>query len=241
MNYKPGELGYFVGTFEQFCINCVHGGGMNNFVQSKIVAKARKEWIEKNNGKFISQRSGKEVSKGGDLQAGHKNEGKGGGRIEIAEKIFYEIGVKQPNGNYKIDLAIFFNKFYEAHQPLEKHIEFITRKENMEDAKKVKKEIRDFNKTVLNKKTKNNTISEFKKFESWMKNIGLSLSTISSYLTAIRKVLEWEKIDIEQLIWQINKLVMDYDTNGIKETQGKWGHNTVKCALKKIKEFVDNN
>lgn len=63
-------------------------------------------------------------------------------------------------------------------------------------------------------------------------------STIHSYIKAIEKVCQWEKMTWLSLAQSIRKTVKEYDIGGIKEENGNCSHRTVYNALKQYYYFL---
>lgn len=64
-------------------------------------------------------------------------------------------------------------------------------------------------------------------------------STIYNYILGIKHVLKWEAINIVNLANNINKIVKDYDKDGIKASFGDEKHGTVINSLKCFKSYVN--
>ena len=86
------------------------------------------------------------------------------------------------------------------------------------------------------------------KFEEYLENKGYSKltpkglpSTTYDYShNRIPFVLQIEKVDITQLILNIDYYVSIYDFNGTKEHLGNKSHRAVINALKRFEEFCDS-
>ncbi len=64
-------------------------------------------------------------------------------------------------------------------------------------------------------------------------------STVGQYIDAVEKVLEEERISIEEFNRRINEICFLYDIGGAKESIGERGHRTVINALKRYREFIN--
>lgn len=65
-------------------------------------------------------------------------------------------------------------------------------------------------------------------------------STVGQYIDAVEKVLEEERMSIEEFNRRINEICFLYDIGGAKESIGERGHRTVINALKRYREFIDS-
>ena len=65
-----------------------------------------------------------------------------------------------------------------------------------------------------------------------------NLSTVYDYCKRINKVCEEEKCTLDELAFNIDKIVKKYDVGGEKEKSGRTSHNSVINALKRFKEFL---
>lgn len=63
-------------------------------------------------------------------------------------------------------------------------------------------------------------------------------STVGQYIDAVEKVLEEERMSIEEFNRRINEICCLYDIGGAKESIGERGHRTVINALKRYREFI---
>lgn len=64
-------------------------------------------------------------------------------------------------------------------------------------------------------------------------------STVSQYINAIDKVVQWEHLgNWQQLIPRLPILLREYGVRGIKAYLGARGHNTVINALYRFAEFI---
>ena len=67
-------------------------------------------------------------------------------------------------------------------------------------------------------------------------------TTILTYCSSINRVLQNENYESWKNVAQnINKLVVDYDMYGCKSELGQYGHASVINALRRFKEFLDEN
>ena len=64
-------------------------------------------------------------------------------------------------------------------------------------------------------------------------------STVGQYIDAVEKVLEEERMSIEEFNRRINEICCLYDIGGAKESIGERGHRTVINALKRYREFIN--
>lgn len=64
-------------------------------------------------------------------------------------------------------------------------------------------------------------------------------STVGQYIDAVEKVLEEERMSIEEFNRRINEICFLYDIGGAKESIGERGHRTVINALKRYREFIN--
>ncbi len=66
-------------------------------------------------------------------------------------------------------------------------------------------------------------------------------STVYSYIKSIDSVSEWENTDWHGLAENISLYLTQYDEGGTKKELGAKSHNTIICALRCFKEFVQSN
>lgn len=64
-------------------------------------------------------------------------------------------------------------------------------------------------------------------------------STVGQYIDAVEKVLEEERLSVEEFNRRINEICCLYDIGGAKESIGERGHRTVINALKRYREFIN--
>lgn len=64
-------------------------------------------------------------------------------------------------------------------------------------------------------------------------------STVGQYIDAVEKVLEEERLSVEEFNRRINEICFLYDIGGAKESLGERGHRTVINALKRYREFIN--
>ena len=84
-------------------------------------------------------------------------------------------------------------------------------------------------------------------FQQWLKSHGYkeysdagNKSTIFDYGARIKRVCGEENCSVEDLAKNIDVMIAKYDSKGEKEKVGKISHNSVIEALKRFKEFLND-
>ena len=83
------------------------------------------------------------------------------------------------------------------------------------------------------------------KFKQWLANKGYSLetpsgkpSTVYDYAKRIDKVCQWESMVGSELAANIERIINEYNTGGVKSERGDMSRRAVINALLRFKEFL---
>lgn len=77
-------------------------------------------------------------------------------------------------------------------------------------------------------------------FYTYLTKKNYAENTKGAYTDYVKKVAEWENIDLKTLAEQIDVIRPKYDKGGIYQDKGQIGHATVINALKRFSEYVDS-
>lgn len=80
---------------------------------------------------------------------------------------------------------------------------------------------------------------QFYLFRKYLTGETYKPKVVFGYARAVEKVLEEERISIEEFNRRINEICFLYDIGGAKESIGERGHRTVINALKRYREFIN--
>lgn len=80
---------------------------------------------------------------------------------------------------------------------------------------------------------------QFYLFRKYLTGETYKPKVVFGYARAVEKVLEEERMSIEEFNRRINEICFLYDIGGAKESIGERGHRTVINALKRYREFID--
>lgn len=80
---------------------------------------------------------------------------------------------------------------------------------------------------------------QFYLFRKYLTGETYKPKVVFGYARAVEKVLEEERMSIEEFNRRINEICCLYDIGGAKESLGERGHRTVINALKRYREFID--
>ena len=80
---------------------------------------------------------------------------------------------------------------------------------------------------------------QFYLFRKYLTGETYKPKVVFGYARAVEKVLEEERMSIEEFNRRINEICCLYDIGGAKERLGERGHRTVINALKRYREFID--
>lgn len=79
---------------------------------------------------------------------------------------------------------------------------------------------------------------QFYLFRKYLTGETYKPKVVFGYARAVEKVLEEERMSIEEFNRRINEICFLYDIGGAKESLGERGHRTVINALKRYREFI---
>lgn len=80
---------------------------------------------------------------------------------------------------------------------------------------------------------------QFYLFRKYLTGETYKPKVVFGYARAVEKVLEEERMSIEEFNRRINEICFLYDIGGAKESIGERGHRTVINALKRYREFIN--
>ena len=163
-------------------------------------------------------------------------------RNKIIETIL-ESCFKINENYYEVDLSKFEKLFIDFQTPVNEHFLFLCKDcHSKYDAKnKIKNNISKGEKEMhlSNTSINKNAIDIIEKYKSWLGQKGYKFSTINQYYWGINQIVNEEQyFSWQEVVNNINKLMVDYNTFGSKGHIGEMGHKSVINALRRFKEFL---
>lgn len=164
-------------------------------------------------------------------------------RNKIIETIL-ECYFKSHDNYYNVDLSKFEELFVEFQTPVAEHFLFLCKDchskydaNNKFNANTLSKEDKTMN--LSNTNMHNEQIDLIEKYKSWLYQKGYKSSTINQYYWGINQIVNEEQyFSWQEVVNNINKLMVDYNTFGAKGNIGEMGHKSVINALRRFKEFL---